>query len=89
MRATVPTYLTLIIISALAATPRRQQPTANFDAASDSINVMVGRLDLDRYKATIQALTLLAIAAKARIGIERPSIGLRRVSEATDASRSD
>ena len=51
----------------------------------DPVKVLVGRLDLEKYKATIKGLTRSATAAKERIAIARRWIGSKPSSRATVA----
>src|SRR5262245_42029285 len=54
MRTPLALGLTLVICSLLPAAPESRQQAA---VADDPVKTLVGRLDLERYKATIKGLT--------------------------------
>src|SRR5262245_31976190 len=57
MRATLLTVGTFMLLIGLAASAHAQAGATPADSADDPIGVMVGRLDLGQYKATIKGLT--------------------------------
>lgn len=57
---------------------RTETPPANQIAATDVVKDLVGRLDVERYKATIKGLTQFGDRGRERTGTARQWTGSRR-----------